>query len=416
MTAIPMSAALSDAIRRPGYSLPGELYTSQAAYEEDLAAVWGRSWLFVATEAALPEPGDYITIDIDRRSVILVRDDDLSVHAFHNVCRHRGSRLLDDCSGSVGNIVCPYHQWTYDTSGRLLFAESAGPGFDRSPFRLRPVHVRAVAGLLFISLADDPPADFDDFAAAVAPYVEPHALADAKGAASIDIIENGNWKLVMENNRECMHCASGHPELIKSFFPVYAYKEDDLTPRLRVAYNRYVTAREEFVATCTELGLPYECIEELDTRPTGFRIEREPLDLAGESFTVDGVRACRRPLIPSTQPKLGRLSMHVQPNAWLHVVGDHAVMFSVLPAAPDKTLVRSTWLVHKDAQEGVDYDLETLTAVWKLTNEQDTTFVARAHRGASDPAYEPGPYMPAEYQVDAFCSWYVDRLAEHRAR
>jgi Rieske 2Fe-2S family protein len=162
--------------------------------------------------------------------------------------------------------------------------------------------------------------------------------------------------------------------------------------------------------------LRWELVEELDTRPTGFRIEREPLDLAGESFTVDGVRACRRPLIASTQPRLGRLSMHVQPNAWCHVVGDHAIVFSVLPLAADKTALRTTWLVHKDAEEGVDYDVDSLTTVWKLTNEQDTTFVARAHRGASDPAYLPGPYMPAEYQVDAFCAWYVGRLAEHRAR
>ena len=101
MTAIPVTRDAAGAVRRPGYSLPGELYTSRAAYDEDLAAVWGRSWLFVAAEAELPEPGDYVTVDVGGRSVILVRDDDMSVQAFNNVCRHRGSRLLDDCSGSV---------------------------------------------------------------------------------------------------------------------------------------------------------------------------------------------------------------------------------------------------------------------------------------------------------------------------
>lgn len=415
MTATDATRRPSAIDRRPGHSLPGHLYTSARAYETDLAAVFGRAWLFVATDAELPEPGDYVTIDIDRRSVVLVRDDDRSVHAFHNVCRHRGSRLLDECSGSVGNIVCPYHQWTYDTSGDLLYAESSGPGFDRGRFPLRPVALRSVAGLLFICLADDPPADFDDFASTVTPYLAQHNLADAKVAAQIDIVEDGNWKLVMENNRECTHCA-GHPELVRSFFPIYAYTEGDVGPRLRAAYDRYQRAHEDFVRTCDDLGLMWECVEQLAARETAFRIEREPLDLAGESFTLDGARACRRLLMASAEARLGRLSMHLQPNAWFHVVGDHAVTFSVLPVAPDKTAVRTTWLVHKDAERGVDYDLDTLTTVWRLTNEQDRVFVARAHRGVSDPAYQPGPYLPAEYQVDAFCTWYVDRLETFQAR
>jgi Rieske 2Fe-2S family protein len=401
--------------RTPGCSLPGPLYTSDEAYEADLAVVFGLSWLFVATEPEIAEPGDFLTIAVGRHSVVLIRDDDMSVRAFHNVCRHRGSRLLDACSGSTGNIVCPYHQWTYDTSGRLLHAESAGPGFDHSRYSLRPVHIRSVAGLLFISLADEPPADFDDYAAIVTPYLAPHRLTEAKVATQIDIVEDGNWKLVMENNRECTHCG-GHPELIRSLFPVYGYQAEDIGPRLRPAFERYTSAHQEFTATCQELTLLWAPVEQLDTRPTGFRIEREPLDMAGESFTVDGRRACTRLLTGFPTAKLGRLSMHVQPNAWFHLLADHAVTFSVLPIAPDKSLLRTTWLVHQDAVEGQDYDLDTLTMVWRQTNDQDRTFVARAHRGVSDPAYVPGPYLPPEYQVDAFCSWYTQRLAENRPR
>jgi len=400
-------------LRTPGHSLPGSLYTSAEAYRTDLAAVFERSWLFVATEPEIAEPGDYVTVAVGRWSVVLVRDDDLTVRAFHNVCRHRGSRLLDPGSGSVGNIVCPYHQWTYDTRGSLLHAESSGAGFDRGPLSLRPVHVRSVSGLVFISLADEPPADFDDFAATVTPYLEPHRLAEAKVATQLDIVEDGNWKLVMENNRECTHCG-GHPELIRSLFPIYGYQADDISPRLRPAFERYTRAHREFTATCAELGLPWEPVEELDSRPTGFRIEREPLDLAGESFTVDGRRACDRLLADFPTARLGRLSMHIQPNAWFHGLADHAVTFSVLPIAPDRTMLRTTWLVHKDAVEGRDYDLDRLTTVWRQTNDQDRTFVARAHAGVSDPAYLPGPYLPPEYQVDAFCSWYTDRVAEYR--
>ena len=108
--------------------------------------------------------------------------------------------------------------------------------------------------------------------------------------------------------------------------------------------------------------------------------------------------------------------MHPQPNAWFHVLADHAVTFSVLPLSADRTLVRTTWLVHEDAEEGADYDLDTLTHVWRETNEQDSVFCARAQLGVSSPAYEPGPYAPSEYQVDAFSTWYVERAKEHCAR
>ena len=84
--------------------------------------------------------------------------------------------------------------------------------------------------------------------------------------------------------------------------------------------------------------------------------------------------------------------------------------FSVLPLSADRTLVRTTWLVHEDAVEGVDYDVDTLTHVWRETNEQDSVFCARAQLGVSSPGYEPGPYAPSEYQVDAFTTWYVDRV------
>jgi Rieske 2Fe-2S family protein len=104
------------AARRPeGYSLEAPFYTSQEVYDLDMDAIFGRHWLFVATEAELAEPGDYVTVQIGTSSIIIVRDDDESVRALHNVCRHRGARILEERCGAVGNLVCPYHQWTYRT-------------------------------------------------------------------------------------------------------------------------------------------------------------------------------------------------------------------------------------------------------------------------------------------------------------
>jgi Rieske 2Fe-2S family protein len=409
------SAADLVARRTVGHSLEAHFYISDEFFGLDVEAVFARSWLFVAAEAELPEPGDYITVTVGPYSVIIVRDDDDEVRAFHNVCRHRGARVLNEERGSVGNIVCGYHHWTYGVDGTLLHAESQPPGFDPTCFGLKTVHVRTVAGLVFICLATQPPADFDEVADRVEPYIAPHNLRHAKVAKQIDLVEHGNWKLTMENNRECYHCA-GHPELQRCYFPLYNFTEEDVPPALRPTYERFLKADADARATYESLDLPHATIEELNNRPTGFRIQREPLDLAGESFTEDGKAAVRRLLADFPTARLGHLGFHLQPNAWFHFAADHAVTFSVIPLAPDRTLVRTTWLVHADAVEGVDYDLDTLTNVWEVTNEQDGVFVARAQQGISSPAYVPGPYSPTESQVEDFIDWYITRLSAHLER
>lgn len=412
-TQAPATTAAELVARRVvGLSLEAPFYVSDEFFALDVAAVFARSWIFAAAEAELPEPGDYVTVTVGPYSVIVVRDDDEEVRAFHNVCRHRGARILNEERGSVGNIVCGYHHWTYGVDGKLLHAESQAPGFDPSCFGLRTVNVRTVAGLVFICLAAQPPADFDEVAARVEPYIAPHGLRRAKVAKQIDLVEDGNWKLTMENNRECYHCA-GHPELQRCYFPLYNFTAEEVPPALRPTYERFLKADAEARATYESLDLPYATIEELDNRPTGFRIQREPLDLAGESFTDDGKAAVKRLLADFPTARLGHLGFHLQPNAWFHFASDHAVTFSVVPLAADRTLVRTTWLVHADAEEGVDYDLDALTRVWATTNEQDATFVARAQRGISSPAYAPGPYSPTESQVEDFINWYITRLEAH---
>src|SRR5690606_18521448 len=132
------------------------------------------------TVADIPEPGDYFTVPLASASIVVVRDDDMSIRAFHNVCRHRGARLCDGHKGSVGNIVCPYHQWTYDLTGKLIHTEHMGSDFDKAKFGLREVHVGNVAGLLFICLAEHPPSDFELMKTEMEPYIRPHRLDNCK--------------------------------------------------------------------------------------------------------------------------------------------------------------------------------------------------------------------------------------------
>ncbi|MGP9821735.1 aromatic ring-hydroxylating oxygenase subunit alpha [Salinarimonas sp. NSM] len=398
--------------RRPGHSLEAPFYTAPEIFEHDLALIFGRHWIFVAVEGEVAEPGDYVTVEIGTASIIVVRDDDGNLAAFHNVCRHRGARILSEPAGVVGKLVCPYHQWTYDLDGTLLHAEHMGAGFDRACHSLKRVHVRSLAGLIHVCLAGEPPADFDAMAAAMTPYLAPHGLAQAKVAASIDLIEEGNWKLTMENNRECYHCATNHPELTVSLFEYgFGFAPDDADADRAAAMAAYERICGEFEARWTREGLPFAEIERLAGCATGFRTQRLAIDRAGESQTMDTRSACRRLLGGLSEPRLGGLSFWTQPNGWHHLMADHAVTFSVIPLAPDRTLLRTRWLVHRDAVEGIDYDVERLTEVWRATNEQDGALVAIGQKGVSSPAYEPGPYSPwTEGLVERFVAWYVERL------
>jgi Rieske 2Fe-2S family protein len=153
-------------------------------------------------------------------------------------------------------------------------------------------------------------------------------------------------------------------------------------------------------------------VEHLADRITGFRTERLPIDQSGQSHTLDTAVACKKLLGRINDPALGGLSFWTQPNSWHHFMSDHIVSFSVLPLGPEKTLVRTRWLVRADAVEGVDYDLYNLTRVWDATNSQDRDLVEIAQAGLRSPAYEPGPYsIYTEGFVEKFCRWYLGRLA-----
>ena len=329
---------------KPGFALPGAFFTDEVLYAAELEYIFGRHWRFVASEPEIPEGGDYRTFQIGPWPIFIVRRDDASIAAFHNTCRHRGSRILLQDSGIAGaTLQCPYHRWTYDLDGRVIGCGATGeaPAAQR---RLKPVHVKTLAGLVFVCLADEPPDDFDDMRERMTPYLAPHGLARAKVAKQVDIIEHGNWKLTVENNRECFHCA-GHPELLCSLFDFFGEIDPGrMSAQECATYARYQSARPVQEALWASAGLPWAEIEQLHGRPTAFRTERLVLDGAGESMTPDTRVASRRLLGDLEEPRLGTLHFHTQPNAWYHFLSDHALTFATLPLERGRTLVRSTWL------------------------------------------------------------------------
>ena len=397
------------ASRQPGYTLPAPFYLSEDVFQQDVARIFGRYWLYVGVESEIAEPGDFFTVEIGSASVIIVRDDDMAIHAFHNVCRHRGARLRPAGSGIVGNLVCPYHSWTYNLCGELIHNEHMGEGFERARFSLKAVHLQNLAGLLFICLAEQPPSDFEHMRAALEPYIAPHDIANTKVAYQADLIELGNWKLTMDNNRECNHCSANHPELTVPLLEYgFGYQPTPENVAKMEEFNGLLQREHQRWEACGLRSAALDCLD----RTTGFRAVRLPIAQHGESQTIDTRVACTKLLGNLPQADLGGLSVWTQPNSWHHFMSDHIVSFSVLPISAGKTLLRTRWLVHKDAQEGVDYDVNKLSSVWTATNSQDGALVERTQLGVSSPAYQPGPYSPyTEGLVNVFCEWYLRHLA-----
>ncbi|ACU48439.1 Rieske 2Fe-2S family protein [Brucella microti CCM 4915] len=387
--------------RDPNFSLEQKFYTDPDYYKLDLENIFYKDWLFVGHDCELPKTGSYMTVQIGAYPVIIVRDAQGGIRAFHNSCRHRGSRICSAEKGTAAKLVCPYHQWTYELDGRLLFARQVGPDFKPADYGLKPVHCETVAGYIYICVAEEAP-DFAAFRNLVEPYLAPHNIKDAKVAFESSIIEKGNWKLVWENNRECYHCAANHPELCRTYpeaptaTGVQGVMED---PEINQLWK-----------SCASIGLPARFNISEDGR---YRITRIPLLRDAVSYTMSGKAAVKKSLSDKVagSTNIGAMLLFNYPSTWNHLMADHAISFRVLPISAEETLVTTKWLVHKDAVEGVDYDLDELTHVWIQTNDQDRKIVEENAVGIHSPAYQPGPYsVEHEGGVMQFLEWYTNTM------
>jgi len=143
--------------RRPGFSLPQAFYLDGDVFAAEMEAVFGTEWLFACNECEIRRPGDWVTLAIGKDPLIVLRDRDGGVRAFHNTCRHRGSRLCVVEKGHASRLVCPYHQWVYELDGRLRNARQMPKGFDTVGYGLKAAKTEVICGLVYVSLADEPP-------------------------------------------------------------------------------------------------------------------------------------------------------------------------------------------------------------------------------------------------------------------
>ena len=262
------------------------------------------------------------------------------------------------------------------------------------------MHCRNVSGMVYICLADEAP-EIEEFAAQAARYLAPHDLENSKIAYESTIVENGNWKLVWENNRECYHCSGNHPSLCRTFPDDPRAIGNDDTGEMN-------GLQQQHSAKCEAAGAPSAHLES----PRGdWRFVRTPLLGGGESYTMDGKVAVTKPNSSIPFKDAGSLLKYKYPGTWNHFLSDHIIVFRVTPISPTETEVCTKWLVHKDAVEGQDFDIKRLTEVWIATNDEDREVVENNQRGIQSPAYIPGPYSPTHEGGNIqFTNWYADTM------
>ena len=395
--------ALRQAYARGG-PLEGAFYLSPEILNADVERVWRRHWLYAAHDCEIAKPGDWLTWQVGNDTIVLVRNHDNTVRAFHNTCRHRGARICEGERGHAKLLVCPYHAWTYELDGKLRTSTAQEFGIDRTALGLHPVAVHNLHGLLFVALGPEP-VSFHAGAAEIAAQMAHQGFADAKLARKISYTVQANWKLVFENNRECYHCAHAHPEYVRGTYDVSL-----LDPQQRPEVERQTALA---AARFSELGLG-NAVAASAMSGAFWRTTRAPLMDGWKTQSLDGepVAPLMGRMRETGRRSMGTLRCTVFPNFWQHASDDHAVATRLTPLDAGTTQVDVAWFVHKDAVEGRDYTAERLLPFWQRTSEQDWAICEAQQAGVASPAYTPGPYSRTrESNVQHFIDWYLAALA-----
>src|SRR6059036_2647259 len=293
-------------------TLPGRYYNAPEIWAEERERILARRWICVGRDAELGQPGDYAVRAVGGESVMIVRGQDGAVRAFYNVCRHRGTRLCEAERGRLSETIqCPYHAWTYALDGRLIGAPHMHEvqGFDKKAYPLHAVALAEWEGFLFLNLdpAAEPLADaFGPLAGRFARY----NLPAVRTVRRIEYDVRANWKLILQNYNECLHCPTIHPELSTKL--PYTSGANDLIDG-------------PFLGGYMEIKAP------------------------NESATMTG-RACALPLgtlAPEDQRRAFYYALF--PTMMLSLHPDYAVFYTVWPVAPMQSRVVCEWMVHPDA-------------------------------------------------------------------
>jgi Rieske 2Fe-2S family protein len=355
-------------------SLPTSYYLSDAIYARERERIFCTEWFCAGREEQLPNPGDYVVLDVAGESILVVRTKEHELRAHYNVCRHRGARLCTvpsetepgdtkPNSGVLGTsgIRCPYHQWTYALDGRLLNAPHLpeGDGFCKSDFSLYPVSLDTWGGFFFLNLSPEAASKeartLQAQLGAASERVKRYPLSELRVARQIDYEVEANWKVILENYNECYHCGGVHPELCE-VVPAFRHQGGG-----ELDWDR---------------GIPHRD--------------------GAHTFSFSGTT--KRAPFPSLNEdeKVRHKGELIYPNFMLSLAADHAAAFLLWPRGPQHTQVTCQFLFHPDELAKPEFDAADAVDFWDLVNRQDWNICKRVQQGMSSRVHQFGYYAPME--------------------
>jgi Rieske 2Fe-2S family protein len=386
-TATSMQKAGSGAVEhRDGTTIPAEYYYEMEHYLKDERYIGEHFWLLADHISRIPEPGDFFVFKFGLGdSAIVVRNESGDINAFHNVCRHRGSRLCrhdedprpdDDRlsvrqAGESGNAQvfrCPYHAWLYDLDGNLIDAYDTHDDFDMADNGLISCHLH------------------------IARISQNFDMAALKVGTRKSYQMKANWKLGLENFMECYHCGASHDNLVATHNWDYS-----LSDRRRERWDQRVAewlGPELAADQGTGSGGPYDG-------------ELNPGFLTG---SVDGEPLA--PLLPGIKEWSHDTDIAITwfDTGYWQTYDDHITVARFTPRGPELTDVEIFWLVHPGAVAGVDFDPEKLRELWDITIIEDAWIVENNHVGIKSTGYRSGRYTMHETQPSYFATWYMKEI------
>jgi phenylpropionate dioxygenase-like ring-hydroxylating dioxygenase large terminal subunit len=382
-----------------GRPLAQTFYSDAEIFQRDLDRMLLRRWLCAGHVSSVPNIGDFFLLEIAAESAIVIRGEDGELRALVNVCRHRGSRVCREHSGNTRVLICPYHAWTYGIDGRLRAARHMTEPFDKSEHGLKELPLRVIEGLIFVSFAENP-LGLSKVEEALRRGYGPHGWAEAKVAHREIYPIEANWKLAVENYVECYHCAPSHPE--------YARLHANEQPSAKVAELNAKMDRRTAALGLAIPNLDHWALAAAEDEEATYCVRYA---MRGDAVTGSAGGKPVAPLMGGFKDYDGGTTfIHVGPASFFLAYSDHGLIYRFIPQTVQRSQMEVIWLVRHDAREGIDYDLEKLTWLWKVTSEADKRIIEDNQRGVNSRYYAPGPLSIMETQERRFIEWYLHEI------
>ena len=361
-----------------GWSLPAWTYRDPDFFAAEQERVFRPSWQVVCHESDVAGEGDWHSLDYLGESVIVVRGKDRALRAFTNVCRHRGSRLVDGSSGCAKKLVCPYHAWTYDLDGRLTgVPDSASyPTLDRGKAGLVPVDLEVWRGFVFVRLADD---GGPSVAQMMQPYdamVEPYRFEDLRALGRVTLRRRSiNWKNIGDNYSDGLHIPVAHPGLTRLFGKSYGVEAEPFVDRM-----------------------------------WGEMVER-PSDNWSERLYQNLLPSV--PHLPEDRQRFW-LYFKLWPNVAFDIYPDQVDFMQWLPVSPTESLIREISYVLPDDRREMRAARYLNWRINRQVNAEDTVLITRVQDGMQSRSFTMGPLSDKEVCLKHFCKRMRELIPEAR--